>query len=99
MPLDDFLKNYKPGDDFTFESLRDAVLEEYGKDQTAWRAAVAERDGTITATKADLQKAQAAAWEAYQKAPAGDDDPNPGGDAPDDMDALRARVFTTVERD
>lgn len=97
MPVDDFLKNYTPGDDFTFESMRDAILEEYGKDRTAWLAAVEQRDEKISTTEADLKTAQAAAWTAYNRKPV-TDDPEPDDVDPNSMDAIKARVFQPIER-
>jgi hypothetical protein len=97
MPVDDFLKNYEPGDDFTFESFRDAVAAEYAADQTAWRAAVDQRDERITQTEADLKTAQAAAWTAYNRKPV-TDEPEPDDVDPNSMDAIKARVFQPIER-
>lgn len=99
MPLPDFLANYKPGDDFTFESFRDAVAAEFEKDQTAWRAAVEQRDEKLRTTETDLQAAQAAAWTAYNRKPV-TEPTDPAGEEPDpnSMDAIKARVFQPIER-
>lgn len=97
MPLPEFLANYKPGDDFTFESFRDAVRAEFEQDQTAWRAAVDQRDERITKTEADLKTAQAAAWTAYNRNPV-TEEPEPDDVDPNSMDAIKARVFQPIER-
>lgn len=99
MPIDQWLKDFTPGDDFDFDTFRASALAEAEKDRTSANAAISLRDAELATTRDNLTKAQAAAWEAYQNGPAGDTAGQESAE-PDEnsVDAIRARVFKPYTR-
>lgn len=99
MPIDDFLKNFTPGDDFDFEKFRADAVAEAERDRAAANAAINIRDTELSSTKTALEKAQAAAWQLYNDAPDGDAERQQIVE-PDEnsVEAIRARVFKPLER-
>jgi hypothetical protein len=99
MPIDDFLKNFTPGDDFDFDKFKAEALAEAEKDRTNANAAITAKDTELLNTKTELEKAQAAAWLAYNNAEAGDAGKQPPAEVdPNSVEEIRKRVFKPLTR-
>lgn len=99
MPIDEFLKNFTPGDDFDFDKFKADALEEAERDKTAASSAMKLRDDELAETKTKLTKAEAAAWQLANTREEGDVDRQPPGDPnPNSLDEIRKRVFQPLNR-
>lgn len=99
MPIDQWLKDFTPGDDFDFDKFRADALEEAEKDRTAATSAMKLRDDELTEVKSKLTKAEAAAWQLAQNREEGDANRQPAGDPdPNSMEEIRKRVFKPLNK-
>ena len=74
MPFKEWLEKFeKPEGEFDFDAFKADALKEFGSDETAWTAKVANLEETNTNTAKELKDTKAKNWDLFNRLPADDD--------------------------